>query len=79
MSTEDVLQYLLVNDHAPYVPALPAGLAVCEAEGGEGPRQLGDARPPPLLLLARQGGGGELVAELGGGVVTLDGSALLHP
>ena len=37
MFTEDGLQYLLVYDHAEDIPAVTAGLARCEAEGGERP------------------------------------------
>ena len=76
MTTEDLLQYLLVDDHSLYVPALPAGPAGGEPEGGEGPGELGDAGPPTLVLLP-PGGGGEQVAELRGGVVTSE-STLLH-
>ena len=71
MPTENPLQYLLVDDDSPYVPALPAGPAGGEPEGGEGPG------PPPLLLLTGPGGGGQQVTELRRGVVTSE-SALLH-
>ena len=77
MTTEDLLQYLLVDDHSLYVPALPAGPAGGEPEGGEGPGELGHAGPPALVLLPGPGGRGEEVTELRGGVVTSE-STLLH-
>ena len=75
MLTEDCLQDLLVNDDPPDIPALSAGLAGSQPEGGERPGELADTAGPPVLL--RPALSGELVTELWGRVVTSHPSPLL--